>query len=354
MVTAFHADRREYGVLPGGARVDEYTLTSPYLTLQALTLGGIITAIRVPDRDGRRANVVLAHDGLRGYLENTPYFGAIVGRYANRIARGRFSLDGRVHTLSINNGPHHLHGGACGFDRQLWNAGTIERPDSVAVVFSRTSADGEEGYPGTLRVSVTYLLTADGDLVIDYRAETDAPTIVNLTQHTYFNLSDADEQIGDHELTIAAAHYTPVDAGLIPTGELAPVAATPFDFRTSIRIGARIDAPHAQLRHAGGYDHNWVLDPGRERLVHAATLRSPGSGRALEVWTDQPGVQFYSGNFLQGRVAGADGRSLGYRAGCCLETQHFPDSPNQPAFPSTVLRPGSALYSRTIWRFSPS
>lgn len=347
---AFHAARREYGILPGGERVDEYTLTSPRLTLRALTLGGIITAIDVPNRDGRRANVVLAHDGLAGYLDNTPYLGAIIGRYANRIACGRFSLDGTVYTLAINNGPHHLHGGEHGFDRHLWQAETIERQNSVAVLFSRISTDGEEGYPGALRVSVKYELTADGDLVLGYDAQTDAPTIVNLTQHTYFNLSDADEQIGDHQLTIAAEQYTPVDAGLIPTGEVAPVAATPFDFRTSTRIGARIDAPHPQLQHAGGYDHNWMLDPGR--LGPAATLRSAGSGRVLEVWTDQPGLQFYSGNFLHGRVAGADGRLLDHRAGCCLETQHFPDSPNRPAFPSTVLRPGSAFRSSTIWRFS--
>jgi aldose 1-epimerase len=345
-------DRRIYGVLPDGTSVEEFTLTASKVELRAITLGAIITALRVPDNRGGNADIVLAYDALDRYLENTAYLGAVVGRYANRIAFGRFHLHGREYSLATNDGPHHLHGGWRGFDRHVWTAQPLAVADGAAVRFFRTSPDGEEGYPAAVDVSVTYRLTSAGDVEIEYAASSDGPTIINLTQHSYFNLSDEDADICDHMLWINADSYTPVDSGLIPAGTIEAVAGTPLDFRTPTRIGARIDAPHPQLRHAGGYDHNWVLNERDAGVRHAATLESPGGGRALEVWTDQPGLQFYSGNFLTGNTAGAGGRVLGYRAGCCLETQHFPDSPNHPGFPSTVLHPDHPYRSRTIWRFA--
>ena len=332
--------------LPAGGPVETIALAGAGLALDVNTYGAIITSLRVPDRNGTPGDVVLGHDDPAGYRASSPYFGAVVGRYANRIARGRFSLGGREYRLAVNNGNHALHGGMRGFDKVTWRP----EPVSGGVRLRYTSPAGEEGYPGTLDAAVTYAITAPATLRIDYEATTDAPTPVNLTQHTYFNLGGGPD-ILDHELVIHAARYTPVDATLIPTGELAPVAGTPFDFRTPHRIGERIASRDPQLLIAGGYDHNFVLDRAHEGLVPAARVRDPDSGRTLVVETTEPGVQFYSGNFLDGSITGKGGRVYGHRSGFCLETQHFPDSPNQPAFPSTILEPGHILRSSTTWTF---
>jgi aldose 1-epimerase len=345
--------RAPFGAI-GGVVVDQVTIQVGAVTLRAIDYGGIIVGLDVPDRDGRSADVVLGHDTLEGYVEHSPYFGAIIGRYGNRIAGGRFTLDGRQYQLARNDGEQHLHGGARGFDKALWSMATFEREHDAGVTFALTSPDGDEGYPGRLQAQVTYTLTAQRELVVDYLATTDHATIVNLTQHSYFDLSAGESDVLSHELTIDAGRFTPVDATLIPTGELAPVAGTPFDFRSPAPIGARIDVPHAQLRFAGGYDHNFVLErpPSSRALAHAARVREPGSGRVLDVHTTEPGLQFYSGNFLDGTIRGKHGRVYGHRSGLCLETQHFPDSPNKPQFPTVVLRPGEELRSRTVFTFS--
>jgi len=345
--------KSSFGALPDGRGVDAYTLTNAGgMRVRVLTYGGIIQSLETPDSHGRLGDVVLGFDSLDQYVRESPYFGAIVGRYANRIARGRFTLDGRTYTLAVNNGPNALHGGIRGFDKVIWDARAFTKGDSVGVALSYVSADGEEGYPGTLRVTVTYTLTGANELVVDYDATADRATPVNLSQHSYFNLSAgrSDDVLG-HVLRIAASRYTPVDSTLIPLGTLVPVAGTPFDFRTPTAIGARIGAADAQLRSAGGYDHNFVLDRAASGLTHAARVVEPGSGRTLDVYTDQPGLQFYSGNFLDGTLRGKEGRVYAHRGGFCLETQHFPDSPNQPAFPSTIVRPGTAYRTRTVFRF---
>jgi aldose 1-epimerase len=339
---------------PDGRTVKQFTLRAGGLELRAIGYGGTIVSLRVPDRDGTLDDIVLGHDSLRGYLEHSPYFGAIVGRYANRIAQGRFTLDGVDHQLARNDGGQHLHGGIRGFDKVLWNATTGESGTGASVTFSHLSPDGDEGYPGTLEAVVTYTLTDRGELEIDYVARTDRPTVVNLTQHSYFHLgAGRTASILDHELTVYADEFVPVNAGLIPTGQLAAVRGTPFDFRSPTRIGERIGAPHEQLRLAGGYDHCYVLRrAGRETsLVHAARVEESLSGRTLDVYTTEPGMQLYSGNFLDGSIRGKAGRVYGHRSGFCLETQHFPDSPNQPAFPSVVLRPGEEYRSRTVYSF---
>ncbi len=329
--------------------VDQYTLTNASgMVVRILTLGGIVQSIEVPDRDGRPANVVLGFDSVDAYLAARRYFGAIIGRYANRIAAGRFSLNGRTYQLPVNNGPNSLHGGTVGFDRHVWET----RAEAGHVVLRRTSPDGEMGYPATLDVQVSYTVTDDDALRIDYHAvnrDVSLATVVNLTNHSYFNL--AGEGSGDvygQELQILASRFTPIDETLIPTGQIASVAGTPMDFRTSTSIGARINASDEQLKLARGYDFNWILDRPREgdtSLIRAARLQDPGSGRVLEVLTTEPGLQFYSGNFL-------DGPRYGIGAGVCLETQHFPDSPNHPNFPSTVLGPGESYRSTTLYRFS--
>jgi galactose mutarotase-like enzyme len=353
--------RTPFGHLPDGSAVELFTLSNGHgMQLAAMTYGGIIVSLRVPDRAGRPGDVVLGYDSLGGYLKSSPYFGAIVGRYGNRIARGQFTLAGKTYRLATNNGPNHLHGGVRGFDKVLWSAELFERGDSVGIVFRHTSPDGDEGYPGTLTASVTYTLTAGNEVIVDYQATTDQPTPVNLTQHSYFNLSGGDggeQDILGHELTIDADAFTPVDSTLIPTGAIAPVAGTPLDFRTPTAIGARIDQPDEQLRDGKGYDHNFVLKRGDvgawgSGLAHAAQLFEPSSGRVLDIYTTEPGLQFYSGNFLDGSITGKGGRVYRYRSGLCLETQHFPDSPNHPNFPSTILRPGEEYRSRTVWRFS--
>ena len=346
-----------YAPLTGGGSVtkgsdDSYTLTNAGgMRVKVLTYGGIIQSIEVPDRQGRLGDVVLGFDSLDGYVKQSPYFGAIVGRYANRIAKGKFTLDGKPYTLAVNNGPNALHGGIKGFDKVTWTAEPFQRGDSNGVTLSYVSPNGEEGYPGTLRVTVRYTLTAANELVVDYDATTDRATPVNLSQHSYFNLSAGHSaDILGHVLTIDASRYTPVDSTLIPTGALAPVAGTPFDFRSATAIGARIQAPDAQLKIAGGYDHNFVLDGG-PGVRHAARVVDPTSGRTLDVLTDQPGLQFYSGNFLDGSIKGKGGATYGHRGGFCLETQYFPDSPNHPDFPSTILRPGSTYRTRTVFKF---
>jgi aldose 1-epimerase len=350
-------DAQPFGEV-GNISVEIYTLANGTVEITLLTYGGIIQAIRVPDHTGRIANIALGFATLDEYVRYNvePYFGALVGRYANRIAYGQFAIDGTAHQVPTNNGPNALHGGIRGFDKQIWAAVEIRESDSVGVRLSRTSPDGEEGYPGSLAVDVTYRLTTAGTLQIDYRATTDAPTVVNLTNHTYFNLAgEGSGSILDHELTLIAGHFTPTDEGLIPTGEIAPVDGTPFDFRNPHPIGARIRASHPQLVLGHGYDHNYVIDrpaPEDGTLAIAATVREPASGRRLEVRTTQPGVQLYTGNFLTGGLVGTSGRAYRQSDGFCLETQHYPDSPNQPRFPSTILRPGEQFRSTTTWTFA--
>jgi len=340
--------------------VDQFVLANGYVEVVAMTYGAILVSIRTPDRHGRVADVSLGFDTLDDYRTRNRYFGAVVGRYGNRIAGGRLTLDGRVVQLAANKGGHHLHGGVKGFDKVVWTGERIDRDGDVGVALRYKSTDGEESYPGTLHASVTYTLTPRNELVIEYAAVSDAPTIVNLTNHSYFNLSgEGSDDVLRHEVTIDADSYTPVDATMIPTGEIAPVAGTPFDFRTPVAIGARIDSDDPQLRVAGGYDHNFVLngyragagtadDPGA--LHRCARVVDPASGRTLQVDTTEPGVQFYTGNKLAGDT-GKSGHPYGARSAFCLETQHYPDSPNHPNFPSTILRPGQQYRSRTVFVF---
>jgi aldose 1-epimerase len=344
--------RAPFGQMPDGTAVESFTLRNAHgIEVKAITYGGIIVSLRVPDRAGKLDDVVLGYDDLAGYLRQSPYFGAIVGRYGNRIAKGRFTLDGKTYTLATNNGPNHLHGGVKGFDKVVWKGEPASTGDAASVTFRYTSPDGEEGYPGALSARVTYTLTDRDELRFEYAATSDKPTIVNLTQHSYFNLAGAGHDILGHELTLDADRFTPVDATLIPTGKLASVSGTPFDFRKPTAIGARIGQDDEQLRHGGGYDHNFVLNRNGDGLVHAARLVDPRSGRALDIQTTEPGVQFYTGNFLDGTITGKGGVVYKKRGALCLETQHFPDSPNQPTFPSTVLRPGQEYRSTTTLTF---
>jgi len=327
-----------------------YTLANARGTMVKITpFGGIITSIIVPDREGRMGDVVLGFDALADYTDKVPFFGAIIGRYGNRIAGGRFTLDGKSCTLACNNGPNHLHGGIRGFDKVLWQAENVQA-DVASLTLTYLSRDMEEGYPGNLSVKVSYTLTDDDRLVIDYSASTDKKSVINLTNHSYFNLA-GEGDILDHELFIDADRYTPIDEGLIPTGELAPVENTPFDFRSHQTIGARIGVRDEQLIRAGGYDHNYVLNGKMGELRKAAAAFESRTGRLLEVWTTEPGMQLYTGNFLDGTLTGKEGKVYGYRTGFCLETQHFPDSPNHPDFPTTVINPGEIWTSRTVFRF---
>lgn len=346
---------RPFGTRPDGTPIDEYTLRQGPLELRLITLGAIVTSLVVPDRGGHRSTVVLGHETLASYGENRAYLGAVVGRVANRIAGGRFALDGTEYRLATNDGPNHLHGGRQGFDRHVWTATPHQTPDTVAVTFARTSPPDEEGYPGTLRVSVTYRLEAAATVRIAYRAETDQPTVVNLTQHSYFNLGgDEAATILDHTLQVHASRFLPIDRALIPLGMEAPVSGTPFDLQEPARLASRLAVPNEQLARAGGFDHAFVLKPSMGALMPAATLHDPHSGRTLVVDTTEPAVQVYTGQQLDGRHLDATGRLLASHAGLCLETQHFPDAVNHPAFPSTVLRPGAPLESTTCWRFSAS
>ena len=341
------------GSLPDQGDVHLFTLRNAKgMVVQTLSYGATIASISVPDRQGRVDDVVLGFESLAGYLSDNPYFGAVVGRYGNRIAGGTFTLDGETYTLARNNGPNHLHGGLTGFDKVIWKGSVHTEGDSVLVRYQYVSRDREEGYPGTLSVSVTYTLTPGNELIVDYDATTDKATPVNLTQHSYFNLSgEGSGDILDHVLSLNASHFTPVDSTLIPTGEIRPVKGTPFDFKTApARIGARIRDDNPQLAIGGGYDHNFVLNTGRDTLVHAASVYEPGSGRTLDVWTTEPGVQLYTGNFLDG-IMGKNFHTYGRHGGFCLETQHYPDSPNQPDFPSPILRPEERYASRTVFAF---
>ncbi len=342
-----------FGSIPGKGQVERYTLTSEQgMEVAIMTYGAAIVALRVPDRTGQVDDVVLGFDTLEGYLGDNPYFGSVVGRYGNRIAGGTFKLDGETYVLARNNGANHLHGGVVGFDKVIWDASPVADDRGPSVQFSYVSQDGEEGYPGTLAVTVTYTLAAGNELIVDYEATTTHATPVNLTQHAYFNLGgEGSGDILDHELSLNASHYTPVDSTLIPNGEVAAVVGTPFDFKTRpARIGARISDEHPQLTIGGGYDHNFVLDSGEDSLALAARAYHPASGRTLEVYTTEPGVQLYTGNFLDA-LPGKGSHVYGRHAGFCLETQHFPDSPNQPDFPSTILRPGERYQSRTVFAF---
>jgi aldose 1-epimerase len=317
-----------FGRMPDGTQVNVYTMRNAHrIEVRPMDYGGIILSLATPDRDGRLGDIVLRYDSLAGYLDETPYFGAIVGRYANRIANGRFTLDGTTYQLATNNGPNHLHGGITGFDKVVWRGEPFENGDGAGVRFTYRSVDGEEGYPGNLDVTVTYTLTADDALVVDYHAVTDAATPVNLSQHSYFNLAgDASRDILDHRLIIYAGRYTPVDSTLIPRGDIDATGGTPFAFTLPTAIGERIDEDDEQLRYGGGYDHNFVLSrtvPGT--MVHAAEVMDPSSGRTLDVWTTEPGFQFYSGNFLDGSITGKGGQVYHHRYGFCIESQHFPD-----------------------------
>jgi aldose 1-epimerase len=334
-----------------GEPVERFTMKNARgVTVQAISYGGIITSITTPDRTGAIADIVLGFDSIDGYLKDHPFFGAIIGRYGNRIAKGRFTLDGQTYKLATNNGPNHLHGGVRGFDKAVWQAAPLAGKNGVA--FTRTSPDGEEGYPGTLTVRVSYELTDSNQLIVEYHATTDKATPVNLTQHSYFNLAgDGAGDILGQSLVLNADRFTPVDATLIPTGEIATVEGTPFDFRQPTTIGARIKEPHPQLKFGQGYDHNWVLNRRSAGLQMAAIAMDPASGRTLEVTTTEPGIQFYAGNFLDGTITGKGGHVYKQRAGFCLETQHFPDSPNQPNFPSTVLKPGEEYKTSTVFTF---
>ncbi|MDT0346245.1 aldose epimerase family protein [Streptomyces litchfieldiae] len=340
-----------FGQLADGTEISRWTLARGGTRLKVLSYGGIVQSLEIPDRAGRRANVSLGFDRIDPYVTDSPYFGALIGRYGNRIARGRFTLDGTEYQLPLNDGQNSLHGGDAGFDKRVWDV-TPNGPAGLTLRY--TSQDGEMGYPGTLDVRVDYTLTDSGDFRIDYEATTDAPTVVNLTSHIYFNLAgEGSGGIYDHRLSLGAGRYTPVDATLIPTGELARVAGTPFDFRRAKPIGRDIREGHEQLIRGQGFDHNFVLDKGiTGRPERAATLYDPASGRLMTIDTTEPGLQFYSGNFLDGTLTGTSGRVYRQGDGLCLETQHFPDSPNQPDFPSTVLRPGQTYRSTTVHSFA--
>jgi aldose 1-epimerase len=361
---ACHTDRKAeplmktstFGVLADGREVLEYTLANKAgMSATVINYGATITSLSVPDRDGNFKDVVLGYDSLQGYVNGSAYFGAIVGRYGNRIAKGRFQLDGEQYQLTVNDGENHLHGGKIGFNKVLWDAEVLEESDGPAIRFKYVSRDGEEGFPGTVTLKVTYSLTGDNALRIEYEGETDNITILNPTQHSYFNLSgNFKDTILNQQLMIEADKFTPVGAGLIPTGELLPVEGTPLDFRQPHPIGERIDDPFEQLVLGKGYDHNWVLRDysGPGQIHKAAELYEPGSGRLMAVLTDQPGIQFYSGNFLDGTAIGKNGIAYGRRTGLCLETQVFPDAPNKPGFPSATLNPGQVYRQTTIYRFS--
>jgi aldose 1-epimerase len=350
--------KQPFGTVDGQS-VDLYTLTNARgMEVKIMTYGGIIQSIKVPDWSGQMANVALGFSTLDDYVtKNSPYFGAIIGRYANRIAKGMFTLDGVTYQLPVNNGPNSLHGGLKGFDKRVWQATEVHAGHTVGLTLSRISPDGEEGYPGTLAVTVTYTLTNRNALRIHYRATTDKPTIINLTNHTYFNLAgEGSGDVYDQLLRINADHFTPVDATLIPTGAIDPVAGTPLDFTRPTAIGERIRDSFEQIVLAHGYDHNFVLNrprPDDTSLILAASAHDPKSGRTLRIYTTEPGIQFYAGNFLDGSLVGTSGKVYRQSDGFALETQHFPDSPNHPNFPSTVLRPGQEFTSTTIYKFSP-
>ena len=344
-------DKASFGKTADGILVNIYTLTNASgIQVKISNYGGTIVSILTPDRHGKLGEVTLGFDALAQYLESSPYYGCIVGRFANRIAQGRFTLGEIDYELAQNNGQNHLHGGLQGFDKVVWQAGEFHNDGKVGLKLFYQSQDGEENYPGTLDVQVVYTLDNDNALTIDYVAETDKETIINLTNHTYFNLAGRGDILG-HEMMINARSFTPIDQTLIPTGEIRDVAGTPLDFTSPTIIGTRIDLEDEQLLFAGGYDHNWVLNSAEEGPALASVVSEPTTGRVLEVYTTEPGIQFYSGNFLEGSIADRSGMAVQKRAGLCLETQHFPDSPNKPGFPSTGLKPGQVYRQTTIFKF---
>jgi aldose 1-epimerase len=346
--------KADFGKMPDGTPIEIYTLRNAKgMEATIMTYGGIVTSLKVPDKNGKFDDVVLGHDNLGGYLTNSPFFGALIGRYGNRIAKGKFTLDGVEYTLATNNAPNHLHGGVKGFDKVLWTVAEAEvDEDGPELELTYLSKDGEEGYPGNLKVKATYTLTEDNALKVKFKATTDKDTVVNLTHHSYFNLAGSGDVLG-HVVQINASRFTPVDATLIPTGELSPVAETPFDFRAPTPIGLHInDTNNEQIKFAGGYDDNWVLNKKSDELSLAARVYEPGSRRTLEVWTTSPGLQFYTGNFLDGSITGKGGRVYQFRDAFCMEPQHFPDSPNHPDFPTTELKPGETYHNTIIYKFA--
>lgn len=343
--------KEKFGMVDG-KQADLYTLTNAKgMVVKITNYGGIIQTLTAPDRNGRYDDVVLGYDSLEQYVNNSPYFGAIIGRYGNRIARGRFTLNGVEYKLATNNGVNHLHGGIKGFDKVLWQAKPVKTDSTVGLELTYLSKDGEEGYPGNLNVKVIYTLNNDNALKIEYFATTDKPTPVNLTNHSYFNLTGCKRDVLGHELWINADHFLPVDSTLIPTGEIRPVDGTPFDFRQPTAIGARINANDEQIKFGGGYDHCWVLNDWDKKLKRQISVYEPTTGRYMEIFTDQPGVQFYSGNFLDGSIKGKKGIVYKHRYALVLESQHFPDSPNHPNFPSTILEPGETYHTVTVIKF---
>ncbi len=355
MPTNASIQKSVFGKTADGVTVDEYTLTNANgMEIKVITLGGIITSLKVPDRTGALANIVLGFEKLADYETRSPYFGALIGRYGNRIANAKFTLAGKEYQLAINDGINALHGGTKGFDKKVWAAKEVNNGSDVGLELSYTSPDGEEGYPGNLATKVTYTLTADNKLRIDYHATTDQTTVVNLTNHTYFNLAgNGAGTIANHIAQINADRYTPVDANLIPTGELAPVEGTPFDFRSPKLVNAGLRSGFPQIVSGRGYDHDFVINrTSANDLEFAARIYDPSSGRKVEVWTTEPSMQFYTGNFLDGTLVGSSGGLYRQGDGFCLETQHYPDSPNQPAFPTTELKPGDTYQTTTVYAFS--
>ncbi|HWF87600.1 MAG TPA: aldose epimerase family protein [Pyrinomonadaceae bacterium] len=346
--------KQPFGKTPDGQQIDLYTLRNAHgVEAKIMNYGAIVTSLKVPDRNGKFDDVVLGFSDFDSYLKNDPYFGAIVGRYGNRIAKGRFTLNGVEYKLATNNGENHLHGGIKGFDKVVWTAHQLTTKAGPAVALTYLSKDGEEGYPGNLTANVVYTLTNNDELKIDYTVTTDKDTVHNLTHHSYFNLAgEGNGDILNHVVTINANRFVPTDAGSIPTGELKSVAGTPFDFLKPMAIGARINQDDEQLKFGNGYDHTWVINGRPGVMRFAATAYDATSGRVMQVWTTEPGVQFYTGNFLDGTKTGKSGKAYERRNGFCFETQHYPDSPNHPSFPTTTLKKGQTYKSTTIYRFS--
>lgn len=350
--TANQISQQPFGQTPDGKNVTLYTLrNSKGAEARIMNYGGIVTHLKVPDRNGNFGDVVLGYDNLEGYLKETPYFGALIGRYGNRIAKGKFTLNGKEYSLATNNGPNALHGGIKGFDKVVWEPKVVASSEGPSLELNYVSPDGEEGYPGTLKVKAVYTLTDDNALKLDFTATTDKDTVVNLTQHSYFNLAGRGDNL-NHVVMIAADRFTPVDSTLIPTGELRPVQGTPFDFRTPTTIGARINQTDEQLKFGGGYDHNWVLNKPMGQMGLAARVTEATTGRVLEVYSTEPGLQFYTGNFLDGTITGKGGWVYQHRNAFCMEPQHYPDSPNQKNFPSVVLKPGQTYRHTMMYKFS--
>jgi aldose 1-epimerase len=349
-----NVNQQVFGKMPDGAPIELYTLANANgMHAGIMTYGGVVVSLTAPDRAGKYADVVLGMDDLEGYLKGVPYFGAIIGRYGNRIGNAQFKLDGKTYNLPKNDGENTLHGGTQGFDKHVWKARTVNTADGPGLQLTYTSKDGEMGFPGTLTATVVYTLTSKDELKIEYTAKTDKNTVINLTNHSYFNLAGQGEgDILQHQVMINSDRFTPVDKGLIPTGELRPVKGTPFDFTKATAIGERIGQADEQLQFGKGYDHNWVLNKGNAGLTKAAEVYESKSGRVMEVWTTEPGLQFYTGNFLDGTIHGKGGKGYPFRSAFCMETQHYPDSPNKPGFPTTELKPGATYHTTTLYRFS--